>query len=72
MLLIAESFPKLSKVNSLAVGGILFYVKKEGVIYHCYDYKSKVLVTVSETKERLTIWLNKNIEEVKRRLSERS
>lgn len=72
MLLEIEAFPKLSKVNTLVVDGTIFYVKKEGVIYHCYDYKSKVLVTVSETKERLTIWLNKNIEEIKRRLSERS
>jgi hypothetical protein len=68
----AESFPKLSSRNSITVDGVVFYIKKVGVIYHCWEYKSRYMIVVGETKDRLTSWLRSNIDKVKERIKNAS
>ena len=64
-------FPRLSKSNSIAVDGHIFYVKKVSVIYVAYDYESKFKVAVNANgKEDMFSWLHDNIEEIKRRINE--
>lgn len=47
-------FPKLSKTNSVAINGRVFYFKKSGStsVYVFYDYKTKIKVLAMDGKEK--------------------
>ena len=63
-------FPKLTSVNSYAVGGMVFWIQqKYNCIYTCYEYKTGLRVVSAESKDKLKKWLDKNIERVKERLN---
>ena len=63
-------FPKLSKANSLALGKHIFYMKKIGSVYVCWDYKSKIKIVSTDNKPRLIEWLHKRYDEIERRLND--
>jgi hypothetical protein len=46
-------FPKLSKSNSFAIEGHVFYTKKIDGIYKAWLYPSGLLITLAVTKEKL-------------------
>ena len=63
-------FPRMNKSSSIAVDGMLFYVKKIGKVFVAYEYKSKIQVNESFDKDKLFVWLEANIVEIKRKISE--
>jgi len=63
-------FPRLSTKNSLAIDGLIFYLGSVGGGYVAWEYKSKVKIVATNTKERLALWLQLNIDKVKERLNE--
>lgn len=64
-------FPKLSKVNSFASGGRIFYIKKVENIFVVYDYVTKLNIAVTvHDKEFIIDWIIKNIDKVKDRINE--
>lgn len=62
------NFPKLSKSNSIAIGSSIVYIKKVGVVYVAWDYKKKVKLVSTDSKERLIEYLEKNKTEMEKRL----
>jgi len=48
-----DEFPKLSKANSFAIEGHVFYTKKVDGIYKAWLYPSGLLITLAVTKEKL-------------------
>ena len=58
-------FPKLSKSNSIAIDGLLFYIKKVGNIYVAYEYKTKLQIIPAVSKEKLIQWIENNIKRIK-------
>lgn len=65
-----DSFPKLSKVNSLVADGVIFYFKSDNGSFVAWEYKTKIKIVATNDKERLKKWLVDNIVEIKRRLLE--
>ena len=61
-------FPKLSKSNSLAVGSSIIYIKKIGKSYIAWDYKTRIKVVATDSKERLIDYLNINKNKLEERL----
>ena len=63
-------FPRMNKSSSIAVDGMLFYVKKIDKLFVAYEFKSKIQVNESFDRDKLFDWLRANIVEIKRRISE--
>ena len=63
-------FPRMNKSSSIAVDGMLFYVKKIDKLFVAYEFKSKIQVNESFDRDKLFVWLEANIVEIKRRISE--
>ena len=63
-------FPRMNKGSSIAVDGMLFYVKKIDKLFVAYEFKSKIQVNESFDKDKLFDWLRANIIEIKRRINE--
>ena len=63
-------FPRMNKTSSIAVDGMLFYVKKIDKVFVAYEFKSKIQVNESFDRDKLFVWLEANIVEIKRRISE--
>ena len=63
-------FPRMNKTSSIAVDGMLFYVKKIDKVFVAYEFKSKIQVNESFDRDKLFVWLEANIVEIKRRLNE--
>lgn len=62
-------FPRINKNNSIAVDGMLFYVKKIGNLFVAYEFKSKIRIKGNFDKDMLFDWLRANIVEIKRRIN---
>ena len=62
-------FPRMNKNNSIAVDGMLFYVKKIDKLFVAYEFKSKIQVNESFDRDKLFYWLEANIVEIKRRIN---
>ena len=63
-------FPRMNKTSSIAVDGMLFYVKKIDKVFVAYEFKSKIQVNESFDRDKLFVWLEANIVEIKRRINE--
>ena len=63
-------FPRMNKSSSIAVDGMLFYIKKIDKLFVAYEFKSKIQVNESFDRDKLFVWLEANIVEIKRRISE--
>ena len=63
-------FPRMNKNSSIAVDGMLFYIKKIDKLFVAYEFKSKIQVNESFDRDKLLIWLEANIIEIKRRINE--
>ena len=63
-------FPRMNKTSSIAVDGMLFYVKKIDKVFVAYEFKSKIQVNESFDRDELFVWLEANIVEIKRRINE--
>jgi len=61
-------FPKLSKVNSLAIRSHIIYFKKFQGSFVAWDYKTKIKIVATDNKERLKVWLIENEDEIVRRI----
>ena len=62
------NFPKLSKVNSLALGSNIIYIKNIDGGYVAIDYKTKIKIVATTSKERLINWLHINKDKIEERL----
>ena len=63
-------FPRMNKSSSIAVDGMLFYVKKIDKVFVAYEFNSKIQVNESFDRDKLFVWLEANIVEIKRRINE--
>ena len=64
-------FPRMNKNNSITADGMLFYVKKIDKLFVAYEFKSKIQVNESFDREKLFVWLEANIVEIKRRIDDK-
>ena len=60
----------MNKTSSIAVDGMLFYIKKIDKLFVAYEFKSKIQVNESFDRDKLFVWLEANIVEIKRRINE--
>jgi hypothetical protein len=67
---IKTEFPKLTASNSFTAGGMIFYYKKDGVIYGAWEYKSGYKIASFISKYVAKEWIERNIERIKVRLNE--
>ncbi|MCI4437173.1 MAG: hypothetical protein JHC33_10250 [Ignisphaera sp.] len=63
-------FPKLTASNSIAVGGMIFYYKKDSIIYGVWEYKTGLKIASFISKDKANQWINKNIERIKVKLND--
>lgn len=61
-------FPKLSKSNSVVIGNSIIYFKKVKGVYVAWDYKTKIKIVATDSKERLLTWLRYKEKEIEERL----
>ena len=62
------NFPKLSKSNSVVVGNNIIYFKKVKGVYVAWDYKTRIKIVATDSKERLLSWLQSKDIEIEERL----
>jgi|688.fasta_scaffold501378_2 hypothetical protein len=67
---IKTEFPKLTASNSFTAGGMIFYYKKDTVVYGCWEYKSGYKIASFISKDVAKEWIERNIERIKVRLNE--
>lgn len=63
-------FPKLSKSNSLVLGEYIIYIKKIDTSYVAFEYKTRLRVVATDSKERLIEYLIKNKDKLDRLIKE--
>jgi len=63
-------FPKLTASNSFTAGSMIFYYKKDGVIYGVWEYKTGLKIASFISKEKANEWINRNIERIKVKLND--
>ena len=62
---VKTDFPKLTASNSFTAGGMIFYYKKDTVVYGCWEYKSGYKIASFIDKETSKRWVENNIRKVK-------
>jgi len=67
---IRTEFPKLTASNSFTAGGMIFYYKKDAVVYGCWEYKSGYKIASFIDKETAKRWVENNIERIKVSINE--
>jgi hypothetical protein len=67
---IKTEFPKLTASNSFTAGSMIFYYKKDGVIYGVWEYKTGLKIASFVSKQKAKEWIERNIERIKVRLNE--